>query len=300
VDDFAQYPDNMTDGDVFRLPVGPGNIHAERFGFGGTPFLLIHGFATSSFLWRHVGPLLATRKSTAFALDLLGYGESDRPIAADFGITAQASYIDLALTALRVSSVVLVGVDLGATVALRVAYDRPERVERLVLISPPKLESFPPREIRDLQQASGRYAFALNRSLLGAMPLFSEFLEASVADRARMPETLVGRYLAPFVGRDGLSHLQTLARSLEDEELDDLDPKEIPQPALIIRGSEDRFCTREDADALVAALPLGRYVELEGVARLVPEESPQLLVDALLAGTGESAGSVTPDASAVG
>ena len=41
--------------------------------------MLVHGFGTSSFLWRGVGPALAASGHTAFALDLRGYGESDRP-----------------------------------------------------------------------------------------------------------------------------------------------------------------------------------------------------------------------------
>ncbi len=34
------------------LPVGPGAIHVERYGHGGTPIVLVHGFGTSGFLWR--------------------------------------------------------------------------------------------------------------------------------------------------------------------------------------------------------------------------------------------------------
>jgi pimeloyl-ACP methyl ester carboxylesterase len=280
----------MSDGDIFRVPVGPGTLHVERFGFGGTPVLLIHGFATSSFLWRHVAPRLATRQATGFAVDLLGYGESDRPFPADFGVTAQASYLDLALTALRVTSAVVVGVDVGATIALRLAFDRPERVERLVLVSPPPLDDFPPREVRELQRASGRYALSLNRSLLGAMPLFGEYLESLVGEKERMPPTLVGRYLAPFLGREGLSHLQNLVRSLEDDDLDDLNPSEIPQPTLVLRGTRDRFCDRGTAESLAKALPQGSFAEVQGVARLIPEESPAELVELLLSPGGARQG----------
>ena len=74
-------------------------MHVERFGFGGTPVVLLHGFGTSAFLWRHVAPMLAVRQMTAYAVDLFGYGESDRPFDADFGVRAQADYLDRALTA---------------------------------------------------------------------------------------------------------------------------------------------------------------------------------------------------------
>ena len=289
----------MSDADHFRVPVGAGVLHVERYGFGGQPFLLLHGFATSSFLWRHVGPELAVQQATALAVDMLGYGESDRPFAADFGITAQASYLDLALNALRVAKATVVGVDIGALAALRLAFDRPERVDRLVLISPAPLRELPSPEIREVQRASARYALTLNRSLLGAIPMFREFLMAEVGDPDRMPPALIGRYLAPFLGREGLNHLQTLARAIEDDEMDDLVLEEIPFPTMVVRGSRDQQCDRGAAERYVRTLPLGRYVEIPDVGRLIPEEAPSALVELLVgealtldAGSGASGAAV--------
>jgi pimeloyl-ACP methyl ester carboxylesterase len=54
-------------------------MHVERYGHGGAPIVLIHGFGTSSFLWRNIAPEIALANRTAFAVDLFGYGESDRP-----------------------------------------------------------------------------------------------------------------------------------------------------------------------------------------------------------------------------
>ena len=68
--------------DVLRVPVGPGAMHVERFGHGGTAVILIHGFGTSSFLWRNVAPSITDAGHTAYASDLFGHGESDRHRAA--------------------------------------------------------------------------------------------------------------------------------------------------------------------------------------------------------------------------
>ena len=69
----------------------------ERYGHGGSPIVLLHGFGTSSFVWRDVAPEIALANRTAFAIDLFGYGESDRPFDADFGIASQAELVDRAL-----------------------------------------------------------------------------------------------------------------------------------------------------------------------------------------------------------
>jgi pimeloyl-ACP methyl ester carboxylesterase len=74
-------------------------MHVERFGHGGTAVILLHGFATSSFLWRNVAPAITEAGHTAYAVDLFGHGESDRPFDADFGIASQAEYLDAAMTA---------------------------------------------------------------------------------------------------------------------------------------------------------------------------------------------------------
>src|SRR5687768_9469600 len=122
--------------DTLRVPVGPGSLHIERYGLGGPAVLLIHGFATNSFVWRNVGPAVALANLTAFAVDMLGYGASDRPPESDYGIAAQAEYLDRALTAVRLAKATVVGLDLGAAVALRLAASHPDRVERLVLVNP--------------------------------------------------------------------------------------------------------------------------------------------------------------------
>src|SRR5688500_17641249 len=170
------------DADLLRIPVGPGALHVDRYGHGGSPVVLLHGFTTSSFVWRHVGRELARLGHTAFAVDLFGYGESDRPWDADFGIAAQAEYLDHALTALRVNVPTLVGLGLGGSVALRLAATRPDRVERLVLVNTPAFDLLPGREIRSVQAQTARFPLRVSRSVLGVAPLLTPVLRESVAD----------------------------------------------------------------------------------------------------------------------
>ena len=172
-------------------------MHVERYGHGGAPIVLIHGFGTSGFLWRNIAPEIALANRTAFAIDLFGYGESDRPFDADFGIAAQAELVDRALTALRLPKARVVGVDLGGCVALRLAASRPERVERLLLINPIALDEIPAGDIAELQRNTARFAFRASRGILGAAPILGEVLRRSVANEANMPDKLVARYLAP-------------------------------------------------------------------------------------------------------
>lgn len=269
--------------DELRVPVGPGAMHVERYGHGGTAVILIHGFATSSFLWRNIAPGITDAGHTAYAVDLFGHGESDRPFDADFGIAAQAEYLDAAMTALRVARGVLVGADLGGDVALRLAATRPERVEKLVLINPPVFDELPAKDVTQLQRNTAKFAFRTTRGILGAAPLIEAVLKKSVSDPEKfMPTKLIARYLAPFVGKDGTNHLLTLASSISAEDLEDVDLRSIHVPALVLWGEEDAFVEGRVAEKLTNALPDGRLVRMPGVGRLLPEENPERLVEVLL------------------
>ena len=277
------------DADLLRLPVGPGSIHVERYGHGGAPVVLLHGFGTSSFIWRNIAPEIALANRTAFAMDLFGYGESDRPFDADFGIASQAELVDRALTALRLPKATVVGLDLGGAVALRLAATRPERVERLFLVNPIALDEIPAGDITTLQRNTARFAFRVSKGILGVAPILGELLRRSVADPADMPDKLIARYLAPYVGEEGLNHLLLLARSVDDEDMEDIELGSIPQPTHIVWGDQDPWVTPKFADRLSESIPGSRLVHLPGVGRLLPEEAPETLVSLLLEFIGAAA-----------
>ncbi len=112
-------------------------IHGHAVGFRmagcGPVILLIHGMAGSSRTWLEVMRLLA-RDYTVIAPDLLGHGDSAKPIA-DYSLGAYASGLrDLLVGALGIESATLVGQSLGGGVAMQLAYQHPELCERLVLV----------------------------------------------------------------------------------------------------------------------------------------------------------------------
>jgi len=277
------------DADLLRIPVGPGSIHVERYGHGGAPIVLLHGFGTSSFVWRNIAPEIALANRTAFALDLFGYGESDRPFDADYGIASETELVDRALTAMRLPKATVVGLDLGGAVALRLAATRPERVERLLLVNPIALDEIPAGDVTSLQRNTARFAIRTTRSILGAAPILGEVLRRSVVDEEHMPDKLVARYLAPYVGSEGLEHLLLLARSIDDEDMDDIELGTLPQPTLIVWGDRDPWVDAKFPEKLADTIPGSRLVRLPGVGRLVPEEDPEALVSLLLEFIGAAA-----------
>jgi pimeloyl-ACP methyl ester carboxylesterase len=99
----------------------------------GPVLVLVHGITSTSATWANVLPYLAER-FTVIAPDLLGHGESAKP-RGDYSLGAYASGIRDLLIALGHERATFVGHSLGGGVAMQLAYQFPERCERLVLVA---------------------------------------------------------------------------------------------------------------------------------------------------------------------
>ncbi len=122
-------PGDRADG---RIATPAGTLAYTTAGIG-EPVLLVHGLGGTRRTWRHLIDSLAATH-TVIAVDLPGHGQSDPP-AGDYSLGAHASALRDLLVALGYSRATLVGHSLGGGVALQFAYQFPERVDRLVLIS---------------------------------------------------------------------------------------------------------------------------------------------------------------------
>jgi haloalkane dehalogenase len=100
----------------------------------GDPILLLHGFPTSSHLYRNILPELA-RTHRVIALDLPGYGLSDKPLDVTYDFDFYADVISSLLAALGISETNLVVHDLGGPVGLYWAVQHPQRVQSVVLLN---------------------------------------------------------------------------------------------------------------------------------------------------------------------
>jgi len=123
--------------DVSDVPVQFREIHGHRRAFRklgrGPALLLLHGIGDSSQTWVPLMRRLA-RRYTVIAPDLLGHGASDKP-RADYSVAAYANGMRDLMEVLGVDRATIVGHSLGGGVAAQIAYQYPERCERLVLVA---------------------------------------------------------------------------------------------------------------------------------------------------------------------
>ena len=110
-----------------------GHRLSYRCGGHGPLLILIHGITNSSASWEPILALLE-RDFTVIAPDLLGHGDSAKP-RGDYSLGSFASLLRDFMLALGHERATIAGHSLGGGIAMQMAYQFPERVERLVLVS---------------------------------------------------------------------------------------------------------------------------------------------------------------------
>jgi pimeloyl-ACP methyl ester carboxylesterase len=199
-----------TTGTARRLPaeafaVQEIELHGHRVAYRcageGPAIVLVHGITSTSATWEQVMPYLATR-FTVIAPDLLGHGQSAKP-RGDYSLGAYASGVRDLMVTLGHESATFVGHSLGGGVVMQLAYQFPERCERLVLVDSGGLG----REVSVLLRAATLPLSEVVLPFLASTPLLD-----------------VGRSVGRLFGRVGIhagTDMAELARghaSLEDPE----------------------------------------------------------------------------------
>src|SRR5438034_526191 len=114
----------------------------------GEPVVLIPGLFGSAFGFRRVLPLLAQTGFHAVVVEPLGVGTSARPARADYSLTAQADRVAAALDRLGLANAIVVAHAVGASIAYRLAYRRPDLVRGIVALDGGPVEAATTRGFR--------------------------------------------------------------------------------------------------------------------------------------------------------
>lgn len=233
--------------------------------------VFLHGFPTSSFLWREFVPLFAPW-TRVLAPDLLGCGDSGTPEESELHIRAQGGYVRELLAGLGVDRFAVVGHGHGGGIAQLLALEG--GVEAMVLVDSIAFDAWPSEATKTLQ----RLAPDEQREdvVRGA---FDAFLQKAMAKPERLTDALRDAYVAPFTGEEGVRAFfrgihaaDGVGLTGKEDELADL-----ACPTLILWGENDPYLPVEVAERLNDAIPTSSLAVLPGCSHLLPEDAPETI-----------------------
>lgn len=261
----------------------PVSLYYEEHG-SGPPLLLLHGLGESVLTWHEILPALAARHRV-IALDLKGFGKSDKPDDAAYSADDQAELVGRFIVKRGLEDLTVIGHSFGGTVALRAALadgiKGTTHIRRLVVIGAPALP----------------HATAPGLDLV-VTPLVPDAVAAvfppEEAARFLLKEAMGGRtprqkdiegYAAPYRDVEATRAFLATARSIvneQDAEAVAKRYKSIDQPVLVVWCRNDPIVPLRSGRRLAAALPRARLAVLDGCHHLPQHERPKALVRTLM------------------
>ena len=239
--------------------------------------ILIHGFGNNLHSWRSITPLLSEHYNI-FALDLLGFGLSDKPIDYDYSNVNQAKTVGEFADALKLDSFIVGGHSLGGAIGLHVAKNN-NKTKGLILFNPGIINTGVPEFARYINLI---FPFARISAKQFANRAFREqFLKRSYYNPSIVNEQVMDKIMMGSKTEDylqGTSSMLGKFYTANEAELMD----QVSTPTLIVFGIEDRNKSMEEALQLKTGFKNSKLQLIKDAGHYVHEESPALVSESII------------------
>lgn len=246
-----------------------------RQGGGGTPILLIHGFDSSVFEFRRLLPLLATENET-WAVDLLGFGFTERIAGMSFSPKAIATHLYYFWKTLIEQPVILVGASMGGAAVIDFTLAYPEVVKKLVLIDSAGFIKGP---------TTGKFMFG-PLGYLATSFLRNPKVRQSISRNAYRDEKFASldAQLCAALHLEMSGWREALIAFTKSGGYTSFGEKvsQIQQQTLILWGEHDRILGTADAGKFAKAIPHSKLIWIENCGHVPHLEKPQITAQHIL------------------
>ena len=239
------------------------------------PILLIHGFDSSLLEFRRLFPLLA-KKQTIWALDLLGFGFTQRNLNIPLNPENIKTHLYHFWKTLIKQPVILAGASMGGAAAIDFTLTYPEAVEKLILIDSAGLAKqpaigkfmFPPLDYFATE-------FLRNPKVRQNISQATYFDKSFASPDARICAALHlkcpdwNKSLIAFTKNGGYGSFASQISTLEQE-------------TLILWGKQDQILGTKDAGKFAKAVPNSKLVWIDNCGHVPHLEKPNLTAEAIL------------------
>ena len=246
----------------------------------GSPILLLHGWPTSSFLYRNITPVLA-QQHRVIVPDLPGFGDSSKPVDRQYSFELFAAVLDALVEQLELEDPGLVVHDLGGPIGVHWALHRPGRVSRLALLNTLIYPDFDPTVLEfvtTLMDPAKREELVSDEGLREAMRI-------GVSDPDSLSDEVMEGVVGPFRTAEDRQALALAGIGLHPDGfaaiarlLPDLDI-----PVLGLYGTDDRILTdvAETFARVKRDLPQAEIEAMPGAGHFLQEDAPAVIAERL-------------------
>jgi pimeloyl-ACP methyl ester carboxylesterase len=239
----------------------------ERHG-AGEPLLLIHGLGYARWGWEPIVDLLADKHELVL-FDNRGIGESDSP-GGPYSVRVMAEDAVAVLDAAGLERAHVLGTSLGGMVALQLALDRPERVDRLVLACTTPggagAAPMPERTVQLMQEAPALpVEVALRRFVENA---FGREPDPALVERIMKHRLATAQLPAAWAAQAAAGVTFDVWERVGD----------IRSPTLVLTGDADAVVDPRNSELLAERIPRARLEVFPGAGHLFFWEEPERFV----------------------
>lgn len=240
-------------------------IHYIREG-KGEDIILIHSIGQSLYTFRE----LISRLSSKFrvtALDLVGFGYSEKPYYFNYTIREMADFIARFMDAMDMESAHLFGFSMGAGYVIDFAKRYPEKCGKVVLLSPGGITPEMPSSIRSIDSRlfGGIAARMINYKSVKKM------LAECFFDLTHHTDDLIEEYYKPIASPETKRVIRACVANYDDEDVIH-SLRDVNADTMILWGNEDKWHPTEMANMFRAVMPKVNYTLVRNAGHLAHEE----------------------------
>jgi pimeloyl-ACP methyl ester carboxylesterase len=225
-------------------------------GNAGTPLVLVHGLGARAEEWAAMIPALAAEGFHVYAPDLLGYGRSPQPDV-DYSIPLEEQTVAQFMQAVHVPRAEVGGWSMGGWIAMKLAVDHPEMVDRLVVYDSAGIY-FPATFAPDLFTPNDVAGVKKLHDMLSPKPFH--------------PPAFVGEAVVRKLQGNAWVVRRSMASMTSGRDLMDFRLHTISQPMLIVWGAQDELIPVSVGETIHKGVAQSVLDVIDGCGHLAPAE----------------------------
>lgn len=262
----------------WETPDGILNIHYVEKGTGSKHIMLLHGFASYSYTWRNIIDPLVENGYHVWAIDLLGFGLSDKPEYATYGFDLFISQINEFMNAKQIPKAHFIGNSMGGGLSLGMGIFYSDRVNSLVLIDALGYPFELPYYFK-IPKTVGKFG----KPFMSQM-IVHHILRQVVYDHKKITQDQIEAYILPFKNSGGYEAMVNTLKNFDNWKIEELSQqfRKIQVPIFIIWGDKDTLLPIEQYQNFVQDFPQADHLLIPDCGHIPQEECPEPVISAIL------------------